>query len=202
MLNSGSWLLTPGASQPLLQIQRQRRGNDGVNLTEPFAARFYEHGLLQFLFFFVMVVDGKIGFGDVFGEISAAREPDRAARAADGWAEDAADVRSLVIDHAYAVLERRAGHLCRSAGDRVDGGQGFEQRVLAGKGLFLFQEVYLLIGFRDHPFPDGSGNLFQCLAHKDRVEERDVEEPDRAALVASLAASDAMFCGSLGEDRV
>ena len=104
------------------------------------------------------------------------------------------------VDQAGAVIVKgRTGHLGGPAGNGIDGGQGLEQRVLAGEGLFLLQDVQLLIGLGDDPFPDRGGNLFELCPQVQCIEQRDVEEPHGAALIAAALAFHAVLSGRFAE---
>jgi len=90
-------------------------------------------------------------------------------------------MRPMVVNEAAAlVIESRTAHLHGPAGDGIDGGQRFEERVLPGKCAFLFQDVELLVRFGDDAFSDGGGDPLQSVTDMESVEERDVENPSHS----------------------
>src|SRR5271169_431662 len=98
-------------SQPLLQVQSQGSRNDRVDFTDPLSACLLEHGSLHFFFFIIMIEDWKISLWDIFSEVTAPFEPDRATWTADSRAEYAANVRPLVVNKTCAVVVKsRALH--------------------------------------------------------------------------------------------
>jgi len=94
-------------------------------------------------------------------------------------------VRPVVVDEARAlIIQCRTAHLRGPAGDGVDGSQRFEERVFPGKCAFFFQDIELFVRFGDDAFPNGGGDLLQTVTDMESIEECDVEETGRTALMA------------------
>lgn len=174
--------------KPLSEVHRDGGGDDGVELQDALSSCLREHRLEQNVLVRVVLQDGKIRFGELFFEITAALEMDRASRAADRRSEDAANMRPVLIEHARAVLDGGAGHPARAPRDQVDLCEGPDDWVPARERFLLLENIELFVGAGDDPLPHLDGHLPEACPQMDRVQERDVKEAVGAAFITAASA--------------